>query len=240
MIWYRDVFSNINKKCFQDNLDNDFVGNELRILKTSIKSSEPHQVHASSRLPEQPQAFNLKVSKEKESSLYSCSRIRHVSAQQEKTWFIFRQVTLQLMRFKNPNQDLILESRVLCFSQTPFLPCFSSKLFHLYSLLHSASLFSQAASVFIWLIQKPEQHKYIISYYAYVQCPVPKLHLFYRAPKINKLEQSVFTRKEGFETSQDEVVQWFQERRAAAIRNAPINHSPVEQQEKRTERTVRG
>lgn len=140
------------------------------------------------------------------------------------------------MRFKNSNPDLILESRLLCFSQTPCLPCFNFRFFHLYSLLYSASLFSQKAlSVFIWLIQRPEQHKYSISYYAYVQCPVPKLHLFYRAPKINNLERSVFTRKEGFETLQDEAVQWFQDRKAAAVRKAPINHSSVEQQEKRTE-----
>jgi len=55
------------------------------------------------------------------------------------------------------------------------------------------------------------------------------------------LEQSAFTRKCGFEISQDEVVQWFQGRgtAAAAVIKAPINHPSVEQQEQRTERTVR-
>lgn len=156
----------------------------------------------------------------------------------KKMWFLFRQVTVQPVRFKKPNQD-ILESRLICFSQTPFLPSFNTRLLHLYSLLYSASLSSQAAALFIWLIHRPEKHKYIISYCAYVQCPVPKLHLFYRAPKINKLEQSVFRRKECFETLQDEAVQWFQKRKAAAVRKAPINNSPVEQQDKRTEQTVR-
>lgn len=50
----------MNKRGFQDRLDKDFAGSVLRILLASIKSSESHQVHASSRLHEQPRAFNPK------------------------------------------------------------------------------------------------------------------------------------------------------------------------------------
>lgn len=48
------------------------------------------------------------------------------------------------------------------------------------------------------------------------KCPVPKPHLPYKASKINKLEQSAFTIKEGLEILQDEMVQWFQDRGTAA------------------------
>lgn len=63
----------MNKRGFQDKLGKDFAGSIPRMLLASIKSSESHQVHASSRLHEQPQASNPKVSQEKVGGLYTCS-----------------------------------------------------------------------------------------------------------------------------------------------------------------------
>ena len=63
----------MNKRGFQDKLGKNFAGTVLRILLASIKTSESHQVHASSRLHEQSQASNPKVSQEKVGGLYTCS-----------------------------------------------------------------------------------------------------------------------------------------------------------------------
>lgn len=73
MIQYEEIFSNMNKRDFQEKLGKDFAGSVLRILLPSIKSPESHQVHASSRLHEQPQASDPKVSQEEVGGLYTRS-----------------------------------------------------------------------------------------------------------------------------------------------------------------------